>query len=115
MAFPTLTQGPNTPIKETPEDQSIKSTSEAGYVHARERYTRIRRTFALSYKNLSNTDKVALDGHCDTVGSVTPFTWVHPISGTTYTVRYEKRLAFESCEHDGTGYRWNTDFNLVQV
>lgn len=114
--FPTLTDAPTYPLKESTEDPVIKSNFEAGYVHTRARFTRMRHEFTLVYENLSNTDKETLDAFCDTVyGSVTSFTWVHPISGTSYTVRFDGRPRFESVGYDGSAYRWKTEFTLVQV
>ncbi len=114
--YPTLTVYPSAPIVETKEDPAIKTESEAGYVHTRLRYSRSRRNFKVPYENMSNADKVILDAFCDTVhGSVTSFNWVHPLTGVTYVVRFDKRPEFTSREHDGDGYRWDTEFTLVQV
>ena len=114
--YPTLTELYPSSLKEATEDPVIKSDMEAGYVHTRVRYTRFRHQFEISYKNLPNADKLTLDTFCDTVyGSVTSFTWVHPITSVSYTVRFDKRPQFEAQEYDGASYRWNVDFTLVEV
>jgi hypothetical protein len=114
--YPTLTVLPSVPIKESTEDPVIRSNSEAGYLHTRKRFTKARHSFSLNYEKMPNADKVALDAFCDVVGGgVSSFTWVHPITSTSYTVRFNARPEFTSGEHDGTSYRWTTGFILTEV
>lgn len=115
MAFPTLSKAP-TSFSEEKEDTTIKSKSEAGYVQTRRRFTRERMTFKVGYELLPNADKVSLFNHIDSVfGGVSTFTYVHPVSGVTYTVRYNKRPEAPVSHYDGTEYLWSTSFVLNEV
>lgn len=114
--FPTLTKEPSFPLPEEKEDTTIKSKSEAGYVQTRRRFTRERMSFAVKYEMLPNADKDAIGDHVDGVyGGVSSFNWTHPITGTAYVMRYDKRPKFEPVHYDGDQYLWNVDFVLNEV
>lgn len=111
--FPTLSIGPNYPIKETPEDSTIQSEFDGGYTQTRPRFTRIRKTFELKYDNLiSDSDKSALESFAETVkGGSLSFTWTHPVTSVSYTVRFKKTPEYEYVHY---GW-WKTSFTLVEV
>jgi hypothetical protein len=116
MAYPTLTENgitinPNYPIEEGRESTSIKSKMESGYVLTRARFTRQRLNFKLSYSLLSNTNKLSLEAHMVSVLDITPFNWTHPVSGVTYSVRYQSVPQFQYMQYQ----RWNVSFILEQV
>lgn len=111
MAFPTLSVNPDYPIEEAKIPSSIKSNFESGHQLARSRFTRDRNIFQLNYRLLSNADKLLLAAHMDEVKDVDSFTWTHPISATSYTVRYETIPQFQYIQYQ----RWNVNFKLVQV
>lgn len=111
MAFPTLSVNPNFPIKEGKMPSSIKSKTEGGYVLARSRFERERHFFVIAYSLLSNADKVLLKAHIDSVKDITPFDWTHPVTSTTYTVRYQNVPELDYAQYQ----RWNTNFVLEQI
>lgn len=114
--FPTLSVLPSYPLKDDAEDPTLKSNFEAGYTLARTRFTRQRKLFSLVYNKLPNADKLLLEAFCDTVhGGADTFTWTHPITSVSYTVRFDKRPSFEVSEYSAdVGYVWDTSFLLVQ-
>jgi len=111
MAFPTLSVNPNYPIEEGIESSSIKSAFEAGYVLTRARFTRQRNTFKISYSLLSNADKELLKEHMDEVLDISTFTWTHPVTSVSYTVRYQTIPQFQYMQYQ----RWNISFILEQI
>lgn len=118
MAFPTLTASPSYPLTEAYEDTAIKSTSEAGYVHARKRYTKTRKTFQLNYRYISGADKDLLDAHILSVGTYQSFTWTHPGTSVVYTVRYGSIPSIETVTKAATDsgtYYYNVSITLVEV
>lgn len=90
MAFPTLTAAPVYPITENREDNTIKSSAESGYVLARPRFTRSRKNWGVSYRNVGSSDKSAIAGHYDAVGCSMIFSWTNPSDAAAYSVRYGK-------------------------
>ena len=114
--FPTLSIYPIYPLKESRVDNTIKSDTEAGYVITRARYSKVRKKFNIIYQLLTAADKALLDTFIDTVsGATDSFTWVHPASGTSYTVRFEDPPEIELTGFDGTSYYYVASFTLVEV
>ena len=59
----------------------------AGYVQSRAKWTRSRKVFELSWNAMSDADKETLETFFgDNIGGT--FTWTHPLSGISYTVRF---------------------------
>ena len=111
-AFPTLTTKPIFPIPEQKEDSVIKSDIEGGYQNTRQRFTRIRRNFEIKYTNLSTSEKGTLDAFIDTVkGGADSFTWTHPMTSTSYTVRFQTTIKF-SPTHEN---KWDAEFTLIEL
>ena len=97
MAFPSLSKLPSR-INPIQIDNTIRNDPEAGKVITRLRYTKELWRFEVSYDLLSSTDVglllTATTGHWATVGTWGIFAWTfpdtgHPLSGTTFNVRYE--------------------------
>lgn len=90
MSFPTLSMGPRFPIDPDGEldDAILRTPTDAGYEQTRPRFTRARRSWGLNYR-LGDTDASALRTFEQTTlhNGADPFSWTHPVSGTTYTVR----------------------------
>jgi len=87
MSFPVLSIDPDT-ITSKDTVNTIKSQFDGGYKQVRERFSRDIKTFTVTYKVLSKTDKDALLAHYDSVRCSTPFTWVNVDNQIAYTVRY---------------------------
>ena len=111
MAYPTLSTNPSFPLDEGRIVSSIKSNFEAGYVLARARHTRQRKTFKVNYILMSDEDKVLLEAHIDSVLDITPFTWVHPKTSVSYTVRYQSVPQFQYVQYP----YWAVNFILEQI
>ena len=114
-AFPTLSVKPIFPVGEVPEDPTVRSVFEGGYQHTRPRHTRNRRKFQLQYHNLPETDKSGankLDAFIVTVKSgADSFTWTHPDTGTSYTVRFFQTPVYQNIHKD----KYDCDFILMEV
>jgi len=114
--YPTLSKKPTYPLSEEREDNTIKSRFESGYQKTRSRYTRVRRKFQIKYMNLGSVDTALLDAFIDTVdGATDSFTWTHPVTGTSYTVRFEAPPKKSNTGYDGAQYLSDYDFVLVTL
>ena len=77
---------PSRMIERTKKAQ-IKSDMAAGYVQSRAKWTRTRKVFELSWNAMSDADKNILeDFFTENIGDT--FEWTHPLTNTTYTVRF---------------------------
>lgn len=74
-------------IRDINQKGQIRSDFDAGYVQSRAKWTRTRRKFELSWNAMSNTDKETLMTFFENNLGDT-FAWIHPLSGTSYTVRF---------------------------
>ncbi len=115
-AFPTLTAKPEFPIKEGIVDTVLRTSPEAGPIHSRNRYPRPRKTFAISYKNLGETDSAALVEHLviTTNGGADNFTWTHPKTSVDYDVVYQAPFEM-SYDYYGDQYRASCEFVLQEM
>ena len=86
MAFPALSKKP-VKIEIQDEFATISTPFEAGYQQTRERHTRSRRTFVVSYK-VPTSDRDAILSHYAEVRGSGIFDWIDPETSTTYQVRY---------------------------
>jgi len=115
--FPTFTENgvdipPSYPLVEQLEDSTIRSKFDGGYVQTRARYTRIRKTWKISYLNLSNTNKNTLITFLNTInGGADSFTWVNPVDTLSYSVRF---VVPPLCSHHLID-RWDVSFSLEQI
>jgi len=111
-AFPTLSKNPEYPLSEDREDSTVRSDFEGGYEITRPRWTRTRKLFSVRYKTLPDADKTLLDTFMDTVsGGADAFTWTHPKTSVTYTVRFAKPIKFEYISFE----LWEVSFDLREV
>lgn len=89
--FPTLSRAPSYPIDPDgeAEDMVLRSPQAAGYEQTRPRSTRARRNFGVNYIALSSADEALLRAFETATlrNGADSFTWTHPLSGTSYTVR----------------------------
>ncbi|MHB0925887.1 MAG: hypothetical protein ACYC1F_05230 [Gallionellaceae bacterium] len=96
--FPTLSCSPSFPLDPDGEieDVVLRSPFEGGYEQTRPRSTRTRRTFGLNYKALNNADVALLRAFEITTlrNGADSFTWTHPLSATSYTVRLTGPIKF---------------------
>lgn len=114
--FPTLSIPPVYPIKEDRADRAIKSKTEAGYTITRARYSKVRKIFDVQYENMNSADKVLFDALLDAVKeTVDYFSWTHPATGTTYTVRFDETPKPELSRSDGSDYYYAVSFRLIEV
>lgn len=114
--FPVLTMLPEFPLKEDREDNVIRTPFDGGYQHTRQKYSRRRRKYTISYKNLPQTDKDTLVTFFDTTvsGGATSFNWTHPATSTVVVVRFSGPPIF-SLDIYGDEYLYSTDINLEEV
>lgn len=113
--FPTLKTLPTFPLSPDGEieDAVLRSPAEAGYQHTRARFTRVRRSWCVSYPAIDGSDQAALATFETTTlgGGAGSFSWVHPVSGTSYTVRFTAPLKFAYI----TRGLWAVAFTLHEV
>lgn len=97
-AFPTLSRPPSYPIDPDGqiEDAVLRSPAEGGYEQTRPRFTRMRRTWGLNYRHLSDTDVALLRTFETTTLSngAAAFTWTHPLGAGTFTVQLAGPIRF---------------------
>lgn len=86
MSFPILSCTP-TKIDVDYPSSTIKSEFEKGYVLTRERHTRDRRKFSISY-TVDKIDKALIIEHFNQVRGSIIFSWTDPDTSTVYPVRY---------------------------
>lgn len=115
-SFPTLSLNPEYPLKEDREDAVIRTPMEGGYQVTRRRFTRTRRKFTLTYKNLVAADVVLLRTFYDTTtaGGSVSFDWTNPADSVTYVCRFSAPLSF-SLDLYGDEYRYSTEIILEEV
>lgn len=115
--FPTLSIYPEFPLKEDREDSIYRSPFEGGYQHTRRKYTRLRRKYNLSYKNLTEADKTLLTTFFDTTvnGGATAFNWTNPATSTVVVVRFSAPPSFGLDYQSVDATRYSTEISLEEV
>ena len=86
MAFPVTIRTPSSISRRKHKAQN-KGNFEAGYVQSVVRNTRGRYRFILNWKNMPIDELVILETYFENNQGST-FSWTHPITETTYTVRF---------------------------
>lgn len=116
MSYPSLGKLPDTidPDGEL-EDNTIRSNVDGGYELTRQRSTRRRRRWGLKYLLLNSTDSNLLRTHEGTVGCADLFNWTHPLTGTTYTVRYESPIKYAAQASTGSVHYHDVTVALLEV
>ena len=112
LSFPDVT-APDYPLKETFEDNLIKSSMENGVVKTRPRFTKARRSFELEWASLDTDSKRLLEQFFLTktkCGSL-PFKWMHPHTEEIYNVRFYEPPTFSL---KFTDY-WQASIKLQEV
>jgi uncharacterized protein (TIGR02217 family) len=108
-----LTLKPDYTFNESPQYETIISQFENGAEQRRAKRSSAVIEYKLVYKNRSQVD-------LDTIlalfnakkGALTSFTWTHPISGSTLTVRFKE----DSFSYTNVSYRlYNFEFSLVTI
>lgn len=113
IRFPNNLSNPHYPLKETREDNVLRSSFEAGYEQTRQRYTRIRRTYGLNWDTLPTSERDILMDFYDSVtrnGSLS-FVWAHPITGETAEYRFTKPIECSLVNVD----RWSVTAEIRMV
>jgi len=81
----------------------IKTESEGNYVHIRDRATRGRHIFTLSWERISESEYLSIKSFFDKY-SGSAFYWTHDVTNTTYTVIFADDI-IESKFVQPHGYR----------
>lgn len=102
--------------KAIPEDPSIKTEMDGGYMVSRPRHTRTPRlTFSLGWKSMLHADRNTVKAFWNTVrGSSNTFTWTDPDTNTVFTVRFKGQIS-EEYVGKGNLKLWNLTMELEQV
>lgn len=96
-------------------DPAIRTPLEAGIVQSRARFTLTKTAWSLRYDMLSAANKATLQAfEIARLGGSDAFYWVHPISGTTYTVRFKGTVTYASLPETGNT-RFTVTFALEQA
>ena len=85
---------PDYPLKITREDNILRSTTDAGYQITRQRYTRARKTYELTWKTMRQDDRDTLIDFFErrTANGSLPFYWINPIDDTRHQVRFTEPI-----------------------
>lgn len=86
--FPTSIIGPSTITPQKPEENTISTSFEDGFIQTRKRYTRIRKAWKLSWQYIRAVDYNTLYDHYTQVCMADSFSWTNTLTNVTYTVRY---------------------------
>lgn len=86
MAFPTRAPSPQF-FSQTVQKAQLQSPFEAGSVQSRPKHTKHRMRFTTGWEALTSTELSDLYTHFYTYVGTT-FSWTHPTTSTSYTVRY---------------------------
>ena len=86
MAFPSI-QSPAYPLGESSFKRQIRVPFESGHVHSRAGATVARKIWQLNWKMLPESEYQTLLTFFEAnIGGT--FSWTHPVTETTYTVRF---------------------------
>ena len=112
MDFPSTIPAPQYPMDYEPEDNSIRTKFEDGTVQSRLKFTRSRKTWKLTWKNLKQNYFSVLDNFVVNVAkhSANRFNWLNPTNNTTYLVictKYNARIV--------TVDQWDVELELQEV
>jgi phage-related protein len=112
ITWPSITN-PDYPLKETPEDNTIKSTFEDGSVQVRQKFSKCRTTYTLTWNQLKTDEFKKLDSFIknDAKMGVNTFVWTHPELGTKHTVRVSSYPEHELVE----GNYWQVTVELQEA
>lgn len=73
-----------------------RSSSEAGYVHTRAKWTSNKRTFSLAWNVMTSANKATLETFFDT-NQGTTFSWTHPDTDASHTCLFsDDSIQFKS-------------------
>jgi len=97
-------------IRERRLKGQIKSKFEDGTIQSVAKNTRTRLAFTLIWADISTTDKTSIESFFDSNLGGT-FTWSHPITGVSYTVRFSKdEIEFTYVHHN----LWSTTIEIEE-
>jgi phage-related protein len=99
-------------LDESMEDPVIRTEFESGIVKTRARYTRIRRTWSLSWANMRGSHYRSLRAfYVQTRGGALSFNWTNPTEGATFEVRFKGNIVSRHTVMDC----WSVTLTLEQV
>ena len=99
-------------LDETTEDPAISTEFGTGIVQTRARYTRMRRTWELTWANMRGADYRALrDFYASVFGGALSFNWTNVKENATFNVRFKGDL---TARHTVMDF-WNVSLTLEQV
>lgn len=112
--FPILSKDFDaTSFKESSENPSVAGgETEGGYDYTRARFTRRpRRSFSFKFVDISEAERLTLQTFWDDhYGGSNAFNWVHPVTGQTYNVRFDRQMTLDfSRTGFGTNHRYDTN------
>ena len=91
--IPQLDKTPDVNIVKNYNDNTVSSTMETGLEITRARFSRVRREWQVSYRDILQSDEDALDAFIRSsaiLGTAGSFQWTHPGTGETVTVRFSQ-------------------------
>lgn len=108
-----LVLAPDYVFDETPQYKTLISEFENGAEQRRAKRSGVTTEYRLIFKNRNSTDLGTITTLFSTKkGALTAFTWTHPISGSTLTVRFKDDSLTYSCPSYGL---YNFEFTLITV
>jgi phage-related protein len=97
---------------ETTPDPAIRTDFESGIVQTRPRYTRMRRTWQLSWAYMNGPDYRALRAFFEQMrGGSLNFNWTHPAENSVFDVRFRGEMQADEQSYD----YWSVSCTLEQV
>lgn len=93
-------------------DPALRSEMESGIILTRPRYTRVRRTWQLTWANMRGADYRTLRNfYTQMRGGALSFRWTHPREGKVFEVRFQGQMNGGHTVMDC----WSVDCTLEEV
>lgn len=113
IQFPNTISNPSYPLRVSNENTSITSKFEDGSMQSRRKFTRSRKTFALTWNSMPQNEFSILENFIVNVVyfSSNAFKWRNPVDNKTYNVRCTK---FEEQELSYINF-WRVSLEFTEV
>lgn len=115
--FPALSRQPRINLPLDYEDSTLRSKMENGLVISRAQFPRVRRTWAVSYSPITQSDFDKLDDFIRNVVMVcaASFLWTHPLTNEEVCVRLSKAPKITPVGWVAGGIGYSAELTLEEV
>jgi hypothetical protein len=117
LKFPELRTRPAVGIPKKYRDGTLRTKFESGYIATRQTFTKIKRSWSLSYNVMLPADMADFEAFLMTmsVGGANMFDWKNPIDSVVYTVRFTENLPQFEDYSTANGVRYKGTIEIEEV